>query len=108
MRNKLNIEEQCLDAIEGLLSQSLKGLHFLFDKDDIARVLKTPTEELDLFNEENIPKVQDLFLELIENYSFAEKKSYLDQLDNESYEIVLRAYFHIVDNTASTSFSLRH
>ena len=108
MKQKLQLEEQNLAAIESLLSLSLRGIHQLFDHKDIAQILRTPTEELDFFSFENMTKVQALFLELIQCQSFEEKKDFLQKLDKNSYELVLRAYFHIVENTAMASTDLKH
>lgn len=108
MKQQLIFEESNLDAIESLLSMSLRGIHHLFDHAEIAQILRKPTEELDFFNFKNLDKVQDLFLELIKKESFDEKKQYLSTLDRESYELVLRAYFHIVENTAFAANNFRH
>ncbi|MCB9026062.1 MAG: hypothetical protein H6625_07085 [Bdellovibrionaceae bacterium] len=108
MKQQLIFEESNLDAIESLLSMSLRGIHHLFDHAEIAQILRKPTEELDFFNFKNLDKVQDLFLVLIQKESFEEKKQYLSTLDRESYELVLRAYFHIVENTALAANHFRH
>ena len=108
MKQKFDIEESNLMAIETLLSLSLRGVHHLFDHQDIARVLSIPTEEIDFFSFNNMDKIQDLFLELIQHKTLEEKKRFLERLDPESYEIVLRAYFHIVENTAMASSSYKH
>ena len=108
MKQQLMIEDTNLDAIESLLSMSIKGIHHLFDHSEIAKILSTPTEEMDFFNFQNMDKIQDLFLELIQKESFEEKKIFLANLDKENYEIVLRAYFHIVENTAKASHDFKH
>lgn len=105
---QLLVDDANLDAIESLLSMSLKGIHHLFDHADIAEVLKRPSEEIDFFNFKNMDKIQDLFLELIQKETFEEKKLFLANLDKDNYEIVLRAYFHIVENTAKAAHSFRH
>ncbi|MCB0392179.1 MAG: hypothetical protein KDD58_12885 [Bdellovibrionales bacterium] len=108
MKQRLMIEDSNLDAIESLLSMSLRGIHHLFDHQDIARILSIPTEEIDFFNFKNMDKIQDLFLELIQKESFEEKKEFLSNLDTENYELVLRAYFHIVENTALAAHNFKH
>ena len=108
MKQQLMIDETNLDAIELLLSMSLRGIHHLFDHQDIAQILSKPTEEIDFFNFKNMDKVQELFLELIQKETLEEKKEFLSNLDRENYEIVLRAYFHIVENTALAAHTFKH
>ncbi len=102
------MEEQHLKQIELLLTQSLNGIHLLFDREHIANILKIPTEELNLFEGHKIGRIQDLFNKLIENSTFSEKKVFLSSLDQESYELLLRAYFHIVDNTVLMASNYEH
>jgi hypothetical protein len=105
---ELRISDSHLDQIEHLLAQSMNGIHLLFDNETIARVLKKPTEEVDLFQQRNLDKIQDLFTAFIQKASFAEKQLYLSSLDKESYELLLRTYFHIVDNSLFADDTNRH
>lgn len=105
---ELSISDSHLDQIEDLLAQSMNGIHLLFDNETIARVLKTPTEDLDLFQERNLDKIQDLFSAFIQKASLAEKQLYLETLDGESFELLLRTYFHIVDNSLMAADHIRH
>lgn len=98
--SQLQLDEKNLEKIEELLCQSLNGHHLLFDNDKVAEILKRPTEQLDFFNFENVDKIQALFSELIQKETYFEKLCFIQELDEESYEILLRTYFHIVDNTA--------
>jgi hypothetical protein len=102
------MEEKNLDQIEILLSLSARGCHHLFNNDEIARVLSKPTEDLDFFALENMDRIQNLFTELIEKFSFNEKERYVSSLDPESREILLRTYFHIVDNSVMAATSFKH
>lgn len=106
MKN-LKISDSHLDQIEHLLVQSMNGIHLLFDNSTIAEVLKTPTEHIDLFHMKNLDKIQDLFTEFIRRETLADKQLYLSTLDKESFEMLLRTYFHIVDNSVMTE-SDRH
>ncbi len=104
----MNLEEQSLDEIEQLLAQSLRGFHYLFDNGTIARILQKPTEELDFFSFDNMDRIQGLFTKLIGCKGIDEKRDFLRRLDAESFEILLRTYFHIVDSTILSSASFRH
>lgn len=88
--------------------QSMQGVHLLFDNKTIARILKTPTEKIDFFSFENMDRIQNLFTELIKRESIFAKLNYLESLDEESFEILLRTYFHIVDSTALSALELKH
>ena len=101
-------EEQNLNKIELLLSQSMRGIHHLFDKEVIAKVLQTPTEDLDFFRFENMDKIQNLFNELIERESHHEKILFLETLSDEEYEVLLRTYFHILDSTVLAATTEKH
>ncbi len=107
-KQKINIEEKKLAAIESLLSLSLRGIHHLFDHREIARILSTPTENIDFFSFDRMSRIQKLFLELIEQKTFEQKQEFLKRLDKDSYEIVVRAYFHIVENTALAAKGFKH
>lgn len=95
----LKISDSHLDQIEHLLTQSINGIHLLFDNETIAKILKTPTEHLDLFHMKNLDRVEELFTEFIGRKTLQEKQLFLQSLDPESFEILLRTYFHIVDNS---------
>lgn len=104
----MQISETHLDHIEHLLAQSMNGIHLLFDHVSIAKVLRTPTEEAELFKLDNLEKIQNLFSELVERDSFADKRDFIESLDTDSYELLLRTYFHIVDNSMYAASTMRH
>lgn len=102
------ISDQQLDQIEHLLEQSMNGIHILFDNKKVAEILRTPTEDLDLFNSTNLERIDRLFTDLVQRENLSSKQLFLENLDSESYEILLRTYFHIVDNTLRKSVSWKH
>lgn len=108
VKDVMPIEEKSLESIEYLLAQSAQGVHLLFDNPSIAKVLSQPTEQIDFFNFDNITKIQDLFSKLIDKKSLVEKQIFLEKLDRESFEILLRTYFHIVENTILASSDFKH
>lgn len=97
-----------LDEIERLLSQSMNGIHVLFDNTRIAGILRKPTEEMDFFSFDKIDRIQSLFTQFVEKPTLDEKRDFLDSLDRESYEILVRTYFHIVDNSILAANRPRH
>ena len=104
----MQIEESQLDGIEGLLTQSMRGIHLLYDNNTIAKILQKPTEEIEFFTLDNLERIQDLFSKLIKLETFERKQSFLNSLDPDSFEILLRTYFHILENSIQTSGPPQH
>lgn len=86
----------------------MNGIHLLFDNETIAKILKTPTEEKELFHFKNLDRIQELFTAFVQNESLQQKRMWLESLDQESFEMLLRTYFHIVDNSLFAADNTRH
>jgi len=104
----IQIEKHQLEQIEYLLDQSAQGIHFLFDSPSIRKILKNPTENLDFFTLENRNRIQALLSQFLEKKTFSDKARYLEKLDPETYELLLRSYFNIVDNSVFQATKLKH
>lgn len=105
----MKIERKQLKEIEFLFKQSTQGLHYLFeDKKKLALILSKPTKEQAFFDAKNMEKIQEIFTSFISKKSLKEKLKYLNNLDSKNFEIFVRTYFHIVDNTILTQNSLTH
>lgn len=102
------IEEKSLESMEALLSHSAMGVHVLFENQSIASILKQVKDDKDFYNFDKMKKVQDVMTELIAKKTYIEKVAYLRSLDSESYEMLVRAYFHIVENTVRATHEFRH
>jgi hypothetical protein len=100
--------ESNLQQIEYLLAQSVKGLHLLFDSQTIKQAYTQPRNGIMDFDQEDREKVQNLFSGLIQNTSLDAKKDYLSQLSDEDQEVLIKAYFHIVENTIKNSLKISH
>ena len=99
----MKIERKQLKDIEFLFNQSTKGIHLLFeDNRKLAHILSVPTKEKSFFDSKNMHKIQEVFTGLISKKSLKEKQFYLNNLNSENFEILVRTYFHIVDNTILT------
>lgn len=118
------IEEKNLENMEAILTQAAKGIHVLFDNKTIAEVLKvdasqniasakspqspnSPSDD-EFYNFEQIKKVQNLMTELIAKKSYHDKISFLESLDRETYQLVVKAYLHIVENSLKKILPLKH
>lgn len=94
--------------MEALLKQSAQGFHVLFDNRSIARALGTPRDEKEFFDFEKMKRIQDVMTELIAKPTYFEKMSFLQDLDESSYQMLIRTYFHIVENTVKAAGGLQH
>jgi hypothetical protein len=97
-----------LEQIEYLLYQSTQGIHFIFDHSEVARILKGSELTGEGLAADKKEKVQTLLASLLDRPSMSEKKSYLDSLSKDEYELLLRAYFQLVDKTILAHSNLRH
>lgn len=94
-----------LDQIEYLLFQSAQGVHFIFDNTNVGDVLRKVEGELD---PNTADKVQILLSRLLDRKTMVEKRSFIESLAKEDYEILVRAYFQLVDKTVLAHSTLRH
>lgn len=102
------IEEKSLERMEALLSYSTLGVHVLFENSSIAVALKEVKDDKDFYDFKKMKKVQDVMTELIAKSTYVEKVDYLKSLDPESYQMLVRAYFHIVENTIRATHEFPH
>ena len=107
-RNVIQIGADKLQEIEYLLSQSVQGLHHLFDNNMLAKILRRPTEDIDFFNMDNIKKVQGILSDFIAQKTMVDKQRFLKNLDKTSYELLVRTYFNIVDNAVLEASKFKH
>lgn len=94
--------------IEYLIHQSTLGVHFLFDKKDVARVMMTPTNEKDFFTLRNMERVQSLLSRFLEKPTIMDKERFLRALNVRERDVLIRAYFHLVENAIQSNFELKH
>jgi hypothetical protein len=102
------IDKGQLEQMEYLLSQSAQGFHLLFDSKSVRRILSRPTEKMDFFTFENLNRIQAILGDFLKKKTFQEKKFFLEGLDDESYELLVRSYFNIVDNTILEGTKHKH
>lgn len=97
--NKDILQEQRLEKMEALLKQSAMGIHVLFDNKDITSAMQDNKRAQDIVDFKKMQQIQDIMTSLIAKPSYFEKMSYLKELDQDSYRMLIRTYFHIVENT---------
>ena len=100
--------EKDLERMEALLSQSAKGFHIIFDHSTLARVFREPHDDKDFLDVEKMRKVQDAMTGLVAQKTYYDKVSFVKSLPAESYRMLVRAYFHIVENSVRASTDHSH
>ena len=108
-KSKASTQELMQTAqIEYLIQQSTLGLHFLFNKKDVARVMMVPTDEREFFTLKNMERVQKLLTSFLEKPTLLAKERYLNSLGAMERDLMIRAYFHLVENTILSNYDLKH
>ena len=102
------IQEKSLKRMEALLKQSAMGIHILFKNEDIAGAMKTVKDAADFFDFNKMKRVQDVMTELIAKPTYYDKLAFIQDLDVESYQMLIRTYFHIVENTVRANTDQHH
>lgn len=103
-----NIEEKSLERMEALLTHSAMGVHALFDNKSIADALRKVKDDKDFYDLDKMKKIQDVMTELIAKKTYFEKMAYLNSLAPDAYTMLVRAYFHIVENTVRANHEDLH
>ena len=103
-----NEQEVSLERMESLLKQSAMGIHIIFDNKSIARVMGQNKDDRDFFDFNKMKIVQDNMTALIAKKSYLEKVAFLKELNDESFEMLVRTYFHLVENTVRAATDKHH
>lgn len=96
-------QEQALEKMEAILSQAAMGIHLLFDKKAIASAYKDAMDDKDFYDIDKVKVIQDSMTELIAKKTYFEKLAFLQTLDKGTLALLIRAYFHIVENNVLAS-----
>lgn len=102
------LDEQQVNNLQSILIQSEFGIHILFENSLIAEVFKQPYSEDDFFEIENIKKVQDDILKLLQFKTLSDKRSFINSLTKENQHRIVRAYFYIIENNLRANQKLPH
>ena len=92
------LNDDQLKNLKGILDQSQMGVHLLFDNRHIAEVFQKAFSEDDFFQVENLKKIQDDLLKLLQFKTLTDKQTYVKSLSVEDQERLIRAYFYIIEN----------
>lgn len=92
------LNDDQIKNLKGILDQSQLGVHLLFDNKKIADVFQKAFSEDDFFQAENLKRIQDDLLKLLQFKSLTDKQDFVRQLSPEDQERLIRAYFYIIEN----------
>lgn len=67
-----------------------------------------PTDEREFFTLKNMERVQRLLTCFLEKPTLLAKERYLNSLGAMEKDLMIRAYFHLVENTILSNSDLKH
>ncbi len=102
------LDEQQISSLQSILIQSEFGIHVLFENQLIKDVFSKAQSEEEFFEIENIKKVQDDILKLLQFKTLTEKKGYISSLNESEKHRIVRAYFYIIENNLKNAQKLPH
>lgn len=104
----VDLTYECLQKMDDLILQSARGVHVLFEKNDIIVALKDGQKKKDEDDLEKLKKIQEILYKFISLEDFDEKKDFLKTLKTDEYSLLIRAYFKIVENSMLNKTQQRH
>lgn len=102
------LNESQIHNLKSILTQSEYGIHILFENSLIAEVFKQPYSEDDFFEVDNLKKIQDDLLKLLQIKTLNDKKDFIYSLNKEAQSRIVRAYFYIIENNLRTNQKRPH
>lgn len=92
------LNENQVNNLKSILTQSEQGIHVLFENTLIAEAFSHPFSEDEFFEVENLKKIQEDILKLLQLSSLQHKKDFIRSLSAEDQHRVVRAYFYMIEN----------
>lgn len=103
------VSQDQLDQVEYLIRQSIQGNHVLFDTETVRKVFSPSAGRARSgVSEEDAYSVEHHIERLIVQPTLAQKRAYLEKLDRDTFEKVVRTYFNIVENNLFEKAEVRH
>ncbi len=99
---------ECLEQMDNLILQSSKGMHLLFEKNEIITALNDANRHQDDKDIDKLKKIQEVLYRFISLKKYNEKRDFLKTLAGDEQSLLIRAYFKIVENSMITKVKTRH
>jgi hypothetical protein len=105
----ISLSKSQLTQVEYLIDQSMKGNHILFDIESLRKVFqKEKNQASAVLTDEKAYEVEHHIENLIHKPTMEHKKAYLDALDSQTFELVVKTYFYIVENNIFETTEVTH
>ncbi len=103
------VSKSQLSQVEYLINQSKQGNHVLFDVESLRKVFWKENPYLSMtISEQEAYSVEHHIEKLILEPSLAQKRAYLEALDPNTYEMVVKTYFNIIENNIYEKLEVQH
>lgn len=102
------LDENQVNSLQSILTQSEHGIHVLFENSLITEVFKQDYSEDEFFEVDNLKRIQDDLIKLLQFKTLGDKQDYIASLDRESKHRIVRAYFYIIENNLRSSQKRPH
>ncbi len=99
------VSEDQLRQVEYLIEQSLKGNHVLFESSELREAFVLSRDSLEM---EDAYEVEHHIEKIMAAPDLAQKRAYFERLDRPTRKLVVRTYFHIVENNLMDHSDVRH
>jgi len=87
-----------MQEIQYIIQQSMNGYHVLFDNDTIKRFCNTEKKDDDIFDEQTARTTEKLVELFMSTPTINGRKLFFQGLSDEEKSLLIRTYFHIVEN----------
>ncbi len=99
----VRIDDAQAEEIKYIISQSMNGLHVLFDNDTIKRYLHGSENEDEVFDENKSRQTEKLIERFMSTPTITGKKMLFQGLTDEEKALLIKTYFSIVENNILNS-----
>jgi len=87
-----------MQEIQYLIQQSMNGYHVLFDNETIKKFCNTAKTDDDIFDEQKARTTEKLVELFMSTPTINGRKLFFESLSEEEKSLLIRTYFHIVEN----------
>lgn len=87
-----------MQEIQYIIQQSMNGFHVLFDNETIKKFCKNTKADDDIFDESKARTTERLVEMFMSTPTINGRRSFFEHLNDEEKSLLVRTYFHIVEN----------